>query len=154
MNVFEATLSLIQDSALAIEEELDFENSDEPCLSRREVDRPALFGLLKQHIQSLTFPPVALGIGRTSIEDKAAALLYAMFLDVSYQNLKARVRLCILPFRRSVSGPSPRRPLPRPPPALVTPCLSAPPPAGPCDGKSLSRLAHFGFRSRLSAIPS
>ena len=98
-SVFEATVSLIEDSLASAQEERDFENNDDPCLGHRRADRPALFRVLKEHIKSFTFPPVALGISRTSLEDKAAALLYAMFLDVSYHNLKVIVGLCNIRLR-------------------------------------------------------
>ncbi len=52
------------------------------------LDRASLYRVLKQKIVVRTLPPVALGLGHTSLEDKASALMFAIFLDVSYPRLQ------------------------------------------------------------------
>lgn len=86
--VFNATTALVVDAHMtATTEELDGAD-DEPSLAHRVVDRAALFRTIRQHTRQFTFPPVALGLRRTSLGDKMAALMHAMFLDVSLKHLK------------------------------------------------------------------
>ncbi len=49
-----------------------------------------MYRVLKEKIVVHTLPPVALGLGHTSLEDKVAALLYAAFLEVSLDQLQDR----------------------------------------------------------------
>ncbi len=52
------------------------------------VDRASLYAVLVEKIVVLTFPPVALGWGHTSLGDKVSAFVYQMFLDVGYEILQ------------------------------------------------------------------
>ena len=65
-----------------------YADDDEPCLAHERVERAALYVVLKANATLITYPPVALGLGHTSLEDKVAALLWAIFLEISYPCLQ------------------------------------------------------------------
>jgi hypothetical protein len=83
-------VTLANDAQLDIREEQRNQDPDdsEPELRHKRVDRAALWQLMKRLVVVLTFPPVALGLGHTSLEDKVAAFMWALFLEVGYQLLQ------------------------------------------------------------------
>ena len=82
VSVMHSVRSLVSDAAQQIV--LD---DDAPMLGDAVMDRALLADHICSSIQSATLPPVALGLGKTSVEDKAAALLYALFLETGWEHL-------------------------------------------------------------------
>jgi hypothetical protein len=82
VELMEAVTSLHKLHAMAV-----LNNEDEPMLIMGEVDRVQLADLIFDTIKVSTSPPVALGLGKTSLQDKAAALCYAFFLECGWDLL-------------------------------------------------------------------
>lgn len=68
---------------------------DEPALPFESLDRASLYQLLHDSVSLATLPPMSLGLGRTSLVEKVMALLYAVFLEVSFNNLFGYLESCI-----------------------------------------------------------
>ena len=112
VSTFEVMRTLVRGNttrkALESERDADLDldaDEDEPSLDAVPVDRAQLFKQLMDAIKTFTFPPVALGVRHGSLSDKVSALMCAMFLDVSHQNLKVQecqpTRAVVLERRRA-----------------------------------------------------
>ena len=84
--VFETTALLAQDAKLS-EDQGEMSDMEEPDLSHEVLPRAALFQVLHSSSALTTLPPVALGLGHTSLEDKVSALLAAMAMEVDLSYL-------------------------------------------------------------------
>ena len=67
--VFTLTTALIRDAELEFHQH-DNEDSDEPELPQDRLNRASLYSQLRSLVQVTTYPPVALGLGHTSLEHK------------------------------------------------------------------------------------
>ena len=65
--------------------------SDEPVLPDSELRRSDLFETIRDNMLTHTSPPVALGQGKSTVQDKAAALLYTLFLELGWSGLSAQM---------------------------------------------------------------
>ena len=65
----------------------DDDGNDEQELPGELVDRSQLADRVFAAFKVMTCPPTAFGMGHTSIQDKAAALLYTLFLESGWSNL-------------------------------------------------------------------
>ena len=70
-------------------QEAVFDDEDEPDLHEDGVDRAELAALIDDAMVEQTLPPVALGVGRAGAESKAAAFVYALFLETGWRYLRA-----------------------------------------------------------------
>ena len=86
--VFEAISALAHDAKRAADENMAFEDDDEPCLAHERLDRAAMFDILKRALEVSTLPPLALGLGRTTLTDKICTLLFGVFLDHGFEYLE------------------------------------------------------------------
>ena len=72
--------------ARAVED--DEEGGDEPVLPSMPLDRADLFAAMSSSWQIRTGVPVALGMGRSSLEDKTAALINSICLEAGVDKLQ------------------------------------------------------------------
>ena len=95
VELMEAVIALHSLHAMAVQN-----NEDDPMLIRDEVDRVQLADLIFDTIKVSTSPPVALGLGKTSLQDKAAALCYVVFWNAV--GIRCQVSYTVsLPSRRT-----------------------------------------------------
>ena len=83
VDVMEAVIELAQDTAL----QAWHDGEDEPDLPDNQIQRAELFGKILSNVTTQTAPPVALGQGRSALSDKAAAMLYAIFLETGWEQM-------------------------------------------------------------------
>eukprot|EP00969_Alexandrium_andersonii_P237231 10471929-Alexandrium_andersonii.AAC.1 len=82
VSTMHAVQSLVADAALLPD------SSDEDAeMPERTIDRPDVAEQVRSAIHVMSLPPVALGLGRATLTDKASALLYALYLESGWQHL-------------------------------------------------------------------
>ena len=89
VSAFEAMSLLARDAKAAVAEEDAMEDHDEPELAHKRPCRAQLYDKLKRAVAEWTLPPMALGLGHTSLPDKVGLLVFAIFLEVSLEHMRS-----------------------------------------------------------------